>query len=94
MREVTLTARPRLKTQVRLHWDPVREKQVLLTPEGVLVFNATAAAILASCDGQRSVSAIIAELGTLYNRVADQEVLTFLNRLVQKKVIECDDGEE
>ena len=36
MREVTPTARPRLKTQARLQWDPVREKQVLLTPEGVL----------------------------------------------------------
>lgn len=94
MREVTPTARPRLKTQARMQWDPVREKQVLLTPEGVLVLNATAAAILALCDGHHSVSAIIADLGSQYNRVVDQEVLTFLNRLLEKRLIEYDDGEQ
>jgi len=91
MREVTMASRPRLRGQARLQWDPVREKRVLLSPEGVLVLNATADAILALCDGQQSVSAIAAELSVRYNRVVDQEVLAFFNRLLQKRLIEFDE---
>lgn len=91
MREVTMASRPRLRGQARLQWDPVREKRVLLSPEGVLVLNATADAILALCDGQRSVSAIAAELSARYNHVDDQEVLALLNRLLQKRLIEFDE---
>ena len=82
---------PRLAAGVRLHRDTVREKQVLLTPEGVLVLNATAAAILALCDGQRSVSTIAAELNTQYNRVVGEEIVTLLNRLAQKRLVAFDD---
>ena len=91
MREVTMSSRPRLCTQVRLQWDPVREKRVLLSPEGVLVLNTTADAVLALCDGQRSISAIAGDLSNRYNHVVDQEVLTFFNRLLQKRLIEYDD---
>ena len=91
MREVTMSSRPRLCRQVRLQWDPVREKQVLLSPEGVLVLNTTAGAVLALCDGERSISAIAGDLSTRYNHVVDQEVLTFFNRLLQKRLIEFDD---
>ena len=90
-REVTMASRPRLRGQARLQWDPVREKRVLLSPEGVLVLNATADAILALCDGQWSVSAIAADLSVRYNHVVDQEVLAFLNRLLQKRLIEFDE---
>jgi pyrroloquinoline quinone biosynthesis protein D len=91
MREVTMASRPRLRSQARLQWDSVREKRVLLSPEGVLVLNATADAMLALCDGQRSVSAIARDLSARYNHVVDQEVLTFFNRLLQKRLIEFDD---
>lgn len=86
-----MTSRPRLAAGARLHWDAVREKQVLLTPEGVLVLNATAAAILALCDGQCSVSAIATELGRQYNRVVDEEIVALLNRLVRKRLVTFDD---
>ena len=91
MREVTMSSRPRLCRQARLQWDPVREKRVLLSPEGVLVLNTTADAVLALCDGERSISAIAGDLSSLYNHVVDQEVLTFFNRLLQKRLIEFDD---
>jgi len=91
MREIRMTSRPRLASRARLQWDPVREKQVVLAPEGVLVLNATASAILALCDGQRNVSDITAGLSAQYNRIVDQEILTFLNRLLQKRLIEFDD---
>lgn len=93
MSEVSMNACPRLTAQVRMQWDPAREKHVLLIPEGVLVLNATAAAILALCDGRRSVSAIAAELGARYDRVVDQEVLAFLDRLASKRLVDFDDEE-
>jgi pyrroloquinoline quinone biosynthesis protein D len=76
-----------LSAQARLQWDPVREKQVILMPEGVLALNTTAAAILALCDGQHSVSAIISTLSERYKAV-DRDVLTFLQRLMNKQVLD------
>lgn len=86
--EITLTTRPRLSRHARLQWDPVREKQVILMPEGVLALNPTAAAILALCDGQRSVSAIISTLSEQYNKAVDEDVLTFLRRLASKRLLD------
>ena len=91
MPEAVMTSRPRLGTHARLQWDHVREKQVLLTPEGVLVLNVTASAILALCDGRRTVSAIVDELSASYNHPVAQEVLTLLNRLARRSVMEFDD---
>ena len=88
---VRSTNRPRLARQVRLEWDPVREQQVLLEPEGVLVLNQTGAAILGLCDGERTVVEIVEELRGRYNRVADDEVREFLSRLVAKRLVELGD---
>ncbi len=86
--EFTLAARPQLSTRARLQYDAVREKEVLLFPEGLLVLNETAAAVLALCDGQRSVADIAAELGTRYSRPVDQDVLRLLNRLAGRRLVE------
>ena len=88
---VLSTNRPHLARQVRLEWDPVREKQVLLAPEGVLVLNQTGATILGLCDGERTVVEIVEELRAQYNRVADDEVRDFLARLVAKRWVELGD---
>lgn len=85
---ITLTSRPRLRSHARLQWDPVREKQVILLPEGVLALNPTAAAIVALCDGQRSVSNIAALLSEQYQRAVTEDVLTFLNRLANKRLLD------
>jgi pyrroloquinoline quinone biosynthesis protein D len=87
--ELSLAARPRLSTRARLQYDSVREKQVLLFPEGLLVLNDTAAAVLALCDGQRSVAVIAGELGARYGRPVDDDVLSLLNRLASKRLIEA-----
>jgi len=89
MAELTLAARPQLSTRARLQYDSVREKEVLLFPEGLLVLNETAAAVLALCDGQRSVADIAAELGARYGRRVDQDVLTLLNRLAARRLVEA-----
>ena len=86
-----VTNRPHLARQVRLEWDPVRQRHVLLAPEGVLLLNHTGATILGLCDGERTVVEIVEELRGQYNRVADDEVRDFLARLVAKRWVELDD---
>ena len=88
---VLSTNRPHLARQVRLEWDPVRERHVLLAPEGVLVLNRTGATILGLCDGERTVVEIVEELRGQYNRVAGDEVRDFLARLVAKRLVELGD---
>jgi pyrroloquinoline quinone biosynthesis protein D len=85
------TNRPHLARHVRLEWDPVRQRHVLLAPEGVLLLNHTGATILGLCDGERTVVEIVEELRGQYNRVADDEVRDFLARLVAKRWVELDD---
>ena len=86
--ELTPISRPRISARARLEYDAVREKHVLLFPEGLLVLNETASAILALCDGQRSITDIAAELGARYNRRVDEDVLVLLGRLARKRLIE------
>jgi pyrroloquinoline quinone biosynthesis protein D len=58
--------RPRLVTGARLRYDDVREEHLLLVPEGAVRLNATAAEVLALCDGQRSLDDIIGLLAARY----------------------------
>jgi pyrroloquinoline quinone biosynthesis protein D len=57
---------PRLATGVRLQYDDVREEHLLLVPEGAVRLNATAAAVLELCDGQRSLDDIVDGLAARY----------------------------
>ena len=85
------TKRPHVARQARLEWDPVRQRHVLLAPEGVLLLNHSGAAILGLCNGERTVAEIVEELRGQYKRVADDEVRDFLARLVAKRWVELDD---
>lgn len=80
--------RPHLAPHVRLTFDPVRQRYVLLTPETVTVLNDTGAAILQLCNGARSVAEILAELHDRYDRVADDEVRLFLADLTARRRVE------
>lgn len=84
-------ARPRLSPHVRPAFDPVRERHVLLAPESVVVVNPTGAAVLALCDGRRTVADIVQELGRRYHDVVDAEVEDFLARLADHRRIEFGD---
>ena len=88
---VTLRDKARVSARARLQYDEVREKEVLLFPEGLLVLNSSAAEILALCDGKRSVSQIAAVLEARYNRAVEQDVLTLLNRLATRRLVETVD---
>jgi pyrroloquinoline quinone biosynthesis protein D len=59
--------RPRLVTGARLRYDDVREEHQLLIPEGVVRLNASAAEVLALCDGERSLDDIVGALAERYD---------------------------
>lgn len=79
---------PRLKRGVRLTYDHTRDIQVLLYPEGVLVPNPTATAILQLCDGATSIDDITVALSNQYDGVKEDQVLEVLTRLADRQVVE------
>ncbi|AXB44965.1 pyrroloquinoline quinone biosynthesis protein PqqD [Amycolatopsis albispora] len=83
-----MSVKPRLRRGVRLTYDKVRETHVLLYPEGVLVPNKTAAAVLELCDGESTVADITAALGKHYRGVQEADVNGVLSRLVERRVVE------
>ncbi len=85
--------RPRLAPHVRLTFDPARDQHVLLTPEAVTVLNGTGAAVLELCDGQRTVTEIVAELRGRYASVDAGEVRVFLDRLIARRCLEIGHAE-
>jgi len=82
------TAKPRLAAKVRLKWDEVRQKPLLLFPEGVLVLNPTAHEVVALCDGQRTVAEIVKTLGEKFRSdTIDPDVKELLAKLVGKRFV-------
>ena len=78
-------AKPCLAAKVRLKWDEVRQKPLLLYPEGVLVLNPTAHEVVVLCDGQRTVAGIVQTLGGKFGSdMIDQDVKELLARLIGK----------
>lgn len=80
-------SRPRLAERVRLRDDRARGCLVVLGPERVLLPSATAGEVLARCDGQRTVGAIIDELAAQHesDRLAvAADVVSFLQGLVDQ----------
>jgi len=58
---------PQLPDGFRLHWDRVRERHVLLFPEGAIGLNETAVHVLELCDGQRTIDEIADELSQRFD---------------------------
>ena len=84
--------RPAVAAHVRLTYDPVRERHVLLSPEAVAVLNGTGLAVLRLCDGTRTVAEIVAVLRGRYDRVDDAEVRRFLDHLAARRYVEAAHG--
>jgi pyrroloquinoline quinone biosynthesis protein D len=83
-----MSGKPRLRKGVRLTFDKTRDTHVLLFPEGVLVPNATATAVLELCDGESTVDQIAAALDTRFAGVRAQDVTEVLDRLADRRVVE------
>jgi pyrroloquinoline quinone biosynthesis protein D len=85
---ITAGSRPRLRRGTLLRYDRVRGCHVLMYPEGVLVLNDTAAAVLRHCDGAATIAEITTTLTGAYRGVRDTDVLGVLARLVDRRMIE------
>ena len=82
------TTVPRLHPKARLQRDDVRQRDVLLYPEGLVALNATGAEILQLCDGTRSVADVAAVLRQRYGAAGiEQDVSAFLDGLAAKGLV-------
>ena len=78
---------PRLWRLARLEFDPVRQRHVLLYPEGAVLLNDTGAAILELCNGTRTVDEIITILTERYQADVSADVTEYLNRMADRELI-------
>jgi pyrroloquinoline quinone biosynthesis protein D len=80
---------PRLAARARIRHDAARQADVLLFPEGVLVLNASAAAILKLCDGTHTVAEIVSTLSQQAGGIdVSADVHSLLDRLAAKNLVE------
>ena len=81
---------PILPRGVRLHFDKVRGKNVLLAPERTLFLDQTGYAILSQVDGKRSISEIARHLAALYDApeaAIASDIDEFIGDLADSQVI-------
>lgn len=74
-----LAATPRLATKAMLKHDSVRDVELLLLPERVVLLNKSGAAILGLCDGSRTVRQLVEQLEQEFEATdLVNDVMTFL----------------
>jgi len=78
---------PVLWRLARMDFDPVRQRHVLLYPEGTVLLNDTGAAILQLCDGRRSVAEIASVLQQRYGTDVTGDVIAYLSGLAERELI-------
>ncbi|HEX5634239.1 MAG TPA: pyrroloquinoline quinone biosynthesis peptide chaperone PqqD [Gemmatimonadales bacterium] len=78
---------PRLWKVARVEYDSVRQKPVLLYPEGAVFLNDTGAAVLKLVDGKRTVGDIAAELSARYHEDVSADVAEYLETLVKGELV-------
>ena len=71
----------------RLDYDPVRQRHVLLYPEGAVLLNDTGAAILELCNGARTVGDIVNILTERYHADVAADVTEYLDRMAQRELV-------
>jgi pyrroloquinoline quinone biosynthesis protein D len=84
---MTPDSRPRLWRLARLDFDRVRQRRVLLYPEGAMFLNETGAEILGLCDGRRSLAEIAALLGEKYDTDVTADVVEYLTLLTKRDLV-------
>jgi pyrroloquinoline quinone biosynthesis protein D len=78
---------PRLWRLARLDFDPVRQRPVLLYPEGAVLLNATGAAILELCNGARTVDQIVSILSERYHADVSADVTEYLSQMAERELV-------
>lgn len=85
---LTLESVPKLWRLARLDYDPVRQRRVLLYPEGAVLLNETGAAVLELVDGKRTVGEIATILGERYQTDVSSDVADYLSTLEERELIQ------
>src|SRR5215208_8486431 len=86
-RVLTADSRPKLWRLARLDYDPVRQRPVLLYPEGAVLLNDTGAAILELCDGSRTVRQIAGTLSERYQVDVSADVTEYLDQMASRELV-------
>jgi coenzyme PQQ biosynthesis protein PqqD len=89
---LSLTDRPQLRRGVRTGTDPLSGETVLLFPEGVIILNETAAAVIRQCDGCHSVAEVVQAVGAEYDNVAVEDVISLLRDLITQNLLVANRG--
>jgi pyrroloquinoline quinone biosynthesis protein D len=71
----------------RLQFDAVRQRPVLLYPEGAVLLNDTGAAILELCDGSNTVTQIATILSQRYQADVTTDVSEYLTLMADRELI-------
>ncbi len=87
---MTPTSVPRLWKLARLDYDPVRNRPVLLYPEGAVLLNDSGRAILELVDGQRTIAEIVAILSERYQADVSSDVVEYLGGLANHELIHAE----
>jgi pyrroloquinoline quinone biosynthesis protein D len=90
---LSLEVKPKLAPKTKLRLDPKTGKYILLYPEKGLLLNPTGAAILRLCDGEQSLSSIIAVLALEFGSeppVLQPEVLAFVQGLLDRGLLQAE----
>ena len=82
-------ARPAIAPGMRLQWEPAQAAHVLLYPEGMVQLNGSAGAILARCDGVRTVAEIVADLEQTFGAAGlTADVTAFVELALERRWLE------
>jgi len=80
---------PRIGRGFRLQWEPAQSAYVLLYPEGMVKLNGSAGEILAQCDGNTPVSAIVTKLEQRFGMQGlERDVRAFLDLATEQRWVE------
>jgi pyrroloquinoline quinone biosynthesis protein D len=71
----------------RLEYDRVRQRPVLLYPEGAVLLNDTGFAILELCNGSRTVAEIVSILSERYRADVSADVTEYLDRMADRELV-------
>ncbi len=89
--EINLDRKPSLAPGYRMQWEPAQDCHVLLYPEGMVQLNDTASAILAFCNGERTILRLIADLENEFEAEGlRKDVLEFLHIAHERGWIRCE----
>jgi pyrroloquinoline quinone biosynthesis protein D len=84
---------PRVGGGFRLQWEPAQDCHVLLYPEGMVRLNRSAGEILARCDGQRTIAAIVADLEQAFaTQGLEPDVLAFVELAGRQRWLAWESG--